>query len=141
MHDKIIVGVDGSAGAEHALRWAVDEADRRHAKVVVLHAFDVNGPAGLYSGAVFDEESVQESGQEILDQAVAHLGPEAPAGLELRCVRGTASKALIDAGEEADLVVVGTRGLGGFGRLLLGSVSSQLAHHAPCPVVIVPPAG
>jgi nucleotide-binding universal stress UspA family protein len=136
--EPVVVGVDGSSSGEHALRWAIDEADRRHAPLVVVHAYDVQGPAGLYAGAVFDEEVLARIGRTTLDEAIAAVGDPAPADVEQRCLPGRASKVLIDAGKGAALLVVGSRGLGGFDRLLLGSVSSQVAHHAPCPVVIVP---
>lgn len=135
---KIVVGVDGSEGSQRALLWAIEEAARRDATVEALHAWEPGLTAGLYSGAVFTEESVQEAGEKILADTIAAADPAGSTKVERRCVTAQPAAALIEAGKDADLVVVGSRGLGGFYRLLIGSVSSQVAHHAPCPVVVVP---
>ena len=135
---KLVVGIDGSEGSRNALRWAIDEAGHRDATVEGLHAWQPLLAAGLYSGAVFTDESVQEAGEKVLDDAIAAADPGGSAKVERRCVTGQPAEALIEAGKDADLLVVGSRGLGGFRRLLIGSVSSQVSHHAPCPVVVVP---
>ena len=135
---KIVVGVDGSEGSQRALQWAIEEAGRRDATVEALHAWEPGLTAGLYSGAVFTEESVQEAGERVLDDTIAAADPAGSTKVERRCVTAQPAAALIEAGKDADLVVVGSRGIGGFYRLLIGSVSSQVAHHAPCPVVVVP---
>ena len=87
---------------------------------------------------MFTEESVQEAGEKVLDDTIVAADPAGSTKVERRCVTAQPAAALIEAGKDADLVVVGSRGLGGFYRLLIGSVSSQVAHHAPCPVVVVP---
>ena len=135
---KIVVGVDGSEGSQKALQWAIEEAGRRDATVEALHAWEPGLTAGLYSGAVFTEESVQEAGEKVLDDTIAAADPAGSTKVERRCVTAQPAAALIEAAKDADLLVVGSRGLGGFYRLLIGSVSSQVAHHAPCPVVVVP---
>lgn len=135
---KIVVGVDGSEGSQKALQWAIEEAGRRDATVEALHAWEPGLTAGLYSGAVFTEESVQEAGEKVLDDTIAAADPAGSTKVERRCVTAQPAAALIEAGKDADLLVVGSRGIGGFYRLLIGSVSSQVAHHAPCPVVVVP---
>ena len=135
---KIVVGVDGSEGSQKALQWAIEEAGRRDATVEALHAWEPRLTAGLYSGAVFTEESVQEAGEKVLDDTIAAADPAGSTKVERRCVTAQPAAALIEAGKDADLLVVGSRGIGGFYRLLIGSVSSQVAHHAPCPVVVVP---
>lgn len=135
---KIVVGVDGSEGSQRALQWAIEEAGRRDATVEALHAWEPGLTAGLYSGAVFTEESVQEAGEKVLDDTIAAADPAGSTKVERRCVTAQPAAALIEAGKDADLLVVGSRGIGGFYRLLIGSVSSQVAHHAPCPVVVVP---
>jgi len=135
---KIVVGVDGSEGSQRALQWAIEEAGRRDATVEALHAWEPGLTAGLYSGAVFTEESVQEAGERVLDDTIAAADPAGSTKVERRCVTAQPAAALIEAGKDADLLVVGSRGIGGFYRLLIGSVSSQVAHHAPCPVVVVP---
>ena len=135
---KIVVGVDGSEGSQRALQWAIEEAGRRDATVEALHAWEPGLTAGLYSGAVFTEESVQEAGEKVLDDTIAAADPAGSTKVERRCVTAQPAAALIEAGKDADLLVVGSRGIGGFYRLLIGSVSSQVAHHAPCPIVVVP---
>jgi nucleotide-binding universal stress UspA family protein len=143
----IIVGVDGSEGSKHALEWAAAEAKLRHARLTLVYAW--YPPAALYGGmgmgwTGIDSELIPELrtlAQQRLDQTCAELSASLE-GLEVerRVVEGTAALELIDAADGADLLVVGTRGHGGFTGLLLGSVSQQCAHHSPCPVVIVPPA-
>jgi nucleotide-binding universal stress UspA family protein len=118
----IVVGVDGSSGSEHALRWAADEAQLRMARLRVLYARLEPLPA-----------------EATLEGTVANvLGPDHGLDLELDLVEGSPTKELLRAAEGADLLVVGSRGGGGFPGLLLGSVCSQVAQHAPCPTVIVP---
>jgi nucleotide-binding universal stress UspA family protein len=140
---RILVGVDGSPSAAAALDWALDEGAARGAVVEVLHAWEppvlygpVAGVAG-YDPVAIEGASEQMVG-EMVDEACARPGRTAPT-VERTVVCGGAAPSLLDAAEGADLVVVGRRGLGGFGRLLLGSVSDHVAGHAPCPVVVVPP--
>ena len=135
---KIVVGVDGCGGSQRALQWAIEAAGRRAATVEALHAWEPGLTSGLYSGAVFTEESVQEAGEKVLEDTIAAADPAGSTKVERRCVTAQPAAALIEAAKDADLLVVGSRGLGGFYRLLIGSVSSQVAHHAPCPVVVVP---
>jgi nucleotide-binding universal stress UspA family protein len=127
-HNVIVVGVDGSEPSKAALRWAVEEARLRHARVRVVHAWWVYPM--LQPGAD-PTEAVRTFVTETLGgQIDAEVTPVAVQGEQ-------ASAALVDAAEDADLLVVGSRGAGGFSGLLLGSVSQQCTHHAPCPVVIV----
>ena len=142
MPGRIVVGVDDSEGSVAALRWAVEEAGLRDATLDVVHAWDypyVGGELAGMAAYAIDEEEMTRSGKEIVDRALAAAGP-APAQLEARAVvvRGSDASVLIDRAKGADLLVVGTRGRGGFAGLLLGSVSQQVIHHAPCPVVVVP---
>jgi len=90
-----------------------------------------------------DEERVEEirkSAQDAIDKAATGLGDQQPKSVSVLALSGYPAKTLIDASENSDLVVVGSRGGGGFGALFMGSVSSQVVHHAKCPVVVVPPA-
>ena len=73
-----------------------------------------------------------------LDRSLAPRGAPPDAPVTVRALTGTAADELINASEDADLLVVGARGAGGFARLVLGSVSTQVTHHALCPVVVVP---
>lgn len=139
----IVVGVDGSPGAEAALEWACAEAARHGTTLRVVVAS--SSPRGL--GGPPDEVSAmeplyQEGRQEaerILDRAVARVGDQAErVAIEPLVVDDYPARALIRAARGADLLVVGTRGRGGFAGLLLGSVSQQCVQHAPCPVVVVP---
>jgi nucleotide-binding universal stress UspA family protein len=136
----IVVGVDGSDESARALEWAADEARARDARVQVISAWHV--PALVYSSgyapmvAPSTEESSEHAARAIAEGVANELES---GGLEAEAVvvRGNAAEALIDASADADLLVVGSRGHGGFTGLLLGSVSTQCAHHAHCPVVIV----
>lgn len=135
---RIVVGVDGSDHAARALRWALDEAVIRGATVQAVHAWQY--PDAGVTGFPVPEgamEGIAQSAQEILDHAIDGQMAD---GVDVeRClVLGPAAHALLDAAKGADLLVIGSRGRGGFAGLLLGSVSQQCAHHAPCPVVIVP---
>jgi nucleotide-binding universal stress UspA family protein len=141
MSMPIVVGVDGSDGSRRALRWAAAEATVRGDDLTLVHVWErpqAYAPLGLGAYPV-DPEPIQEAAQSLLDglvQEATTLAPEAAVrGL---LVEGAPAEALLEAAGPADLLVVGSRGLGGFRSLLLGSISQQVAHHAPCPVVIVP---
>ena len=138
--ERIIVGVDGSESAVEALRWAVDEARRRNATVEAVYAWHQPFVGGYaYMGEVnlghFEEEARQ-----ILDAAVDAVDASGIPPVERTLTPGGAAGVLVEAAKGASLLVVGSRGRGGFSGLLLGSVSQQAAHHSPCPIVIVPPA-
>jgi nucleotide-binding universal stress UspA family protein len=142
--DTIVVGVDGSEQATRALRWAIDHAALTHARIVAVQAWSV--PAMAYGGAgmvvAVDVEQYERAAERSLEESVAAVPGGIPAGVDVerRVVEGGAAGTLIDEArrQTAVLLVVGTRGHGGFTGLLLGSVSAALAHHAPCPLVIVP---
>jgi nucleotide-binding universal stress UspA family protein len=131
----VAVGVDGSEGSLRALRWAAEEARRRDATLRVIKAWSYMDQAG----GEFDPGYSDADARRELDAAVDSLG-DAAAGVEidLVAVNDLPARGLLDAAEGADLLVVGSRGLGGFKGLLLGSVSTHVLHHATCPVVTVP---
>ncbi|HET8758624.1 MAG TPA: universal stress protein [Solirubrobacteraceae bacterium] len=137
----IVVGVDGSAGARAALDFALDEARLRATDVRVVAAWQL--PAVAYAGGygLGDVQLLSELEQDAGDHAARALEDADAGGVEVSTVvrEGTPAQVLLEEADGADLLVVGTRGLGGFRGLLLGSVSQQCAHHAPCPLVIVPP--
>ena len=139
---RIVVGIDGSQGARRALEWAVAEAKLRDAHLIVVHAW--LEPAAVAVGSVITAGGVEpELFEETAERTVADVVGAVdttglPQGIETHVVAGAPARALIDAAKDADLVVVGSRGHGGFTGLLLGSVSQQVAHHATCPVVIIP---
>jgi nucleotide-binding universal stress UspA family protein len=140
---RIVVGLDGSGESRSALRWAVAEAEMWDAELDVVHAWDlpfaiIPPPINLAYQA--DVEALERAAGALLDVEVeavrVHAGPT-PRQIEKIVVRDTASRALLETAKGADLLVVGSRGRGGFGGLLLGSVSNQCVHHAPCPVTVV----
>jgi nucleotide-binding universal stress UspA family protein len=141
----IIVGVDHSTGAKEALRFAFEEAQLRQATLRAVHAWQFG-----YIGAPGIEGSVPVLGAELhehrgaaeaaLDATVREAIPDVgDVDIERRVVEGAAAAVLVQESRGADLLVVGSRGHGGFAQLLLGSVSQQCAHHAECPVVVVRP--
>ena len=139
----IVVGVDGSAGSAEALHFALAEAKLRGAKLKAVTAWTltyVAAPIGMM--APIDEgliPELQENARAVLDKAIDDaLGVTPGVEVERAVLEGTPAQVLVEAAQGAELLVVGTRGRGGFAGLLLGSVSQQAAHHAPCPVVIVP---
>jgi nucleotide-binding universal stress UspA family protein len=134
----VVVGVDGSEGARAALRLAVLEARLRGATLRVVHAWQI--PPGFLLEPPIDGRIFEEIAHGVLEEAVAQLGEEA-AGIDVEAalVEGQPARALTESAVDADLLVVGSRGRGGFSGRLLGSTSQQCAHHAPCPVLIVPP--
>lgn len=139
----IVVGVDGSAHSERALDWAMREAAIRSAPLTVLTvhpvSLSISGLAPLrYPEDRSDEEEARQAVEEMAEKAGAQLGAGRPVSVTVRIISGTVAEEIINASRDADLLVLGSRGVGGFARLLLGSVSSQAVHHARCPVVIVP---
>lgn len=137
---RIVVGIDGSRGAARALRWAIEEATLRGASleavfVIAPPGLDARSPAGMepvvdqHGGAL---EALGEAVDLVLEDGVTEVE------VEQRIEEGPPASRLIAAAEGADLLVVGTRGRGGFRGLLLGSVSQQVVTHATCPVVVVP---
>ena len=139
----IVVGVDHSEGAKAALRFALEEAKLRQATLRVVHAWQYGyiGATGLedaYPAMGGDIKDLREATETALEETLRESVRETDAvEIERRVVEGRAAGVLVDESREADLLVVGSRGLGGFAGLLLGSVSQQCSHHAACPVVIV----
>lgn len=137
---RVVVGVDGSDDSAHALRWALVDARVRGAVAAVVHAW--HPPFSLsFAAAAVDFPAFEDAASRLLDRVVDAVEPEfRDVPVERVLVSGSATDALLGAAQDAEVVVVGGRGVGGFRGLLLGSVSQQLAHHAPCPVVVVPSA-
>ena len=139
----IVVGVDRSDGAKAALRFALEEARLRQATLRVVHAwqFGYIGATGLEGAlpAVGGElEDFRRGAEAALDETLTDVGAETDGvAIERRVDQGTAAAVLVEESRGADLLVVGSRGHGGFAQLLLGSVSQQCAQHAACPVVII----
>jgi nucleotide-binding universal stress UspA family protein len=140
----VVVGYDGSQGAEAALLVAVEEARRRNATLRVVAAWHVPAPLVGATVTLTDAdrlgEDIRTALTRMVDHAVAAVRAEdADIDVEAVVVEGQAVSVLTGEAAGAELLVVGSRGLGGFRELLLGSVSHQCAQHAPCPVLIVPP--
>jgi nucleotide-binding universal stress UspA family protein len=139
----IIVGVDHSAGAKEALRFALEEARLRDTPLRVVHAwqFGYVGATGIAGGlpAVGGERyEFRDAAAEALDATLEEAIPdEHGVKIQRRVAEGAPAAVLVNESSGAELLVVGSRGHGGFARLLLGSVSQQCAQHAECPVVIV----
>jgi nucleotide-binding universal stress UspA family protein len=138
----IVVGIDHSDGAKAALRFALEEARLRRAKLRAVHAwkFDYLEAPGLMRTLPPGEyETLHSAAEAALDATFKEVGNAEGVEVERRVVQGAPAGVLVEESRGADLLVVGSRGLGGFAQLLLGSVSQQCAHHAKCPVVIVRP--
>ena len=133
----VVVGVDDSPAAAEAVRWAAHEAALRGASLHVMHAWELPRFAG-WEDAPVTREGLQAESRRILDGLTDQAAASQP-GLDVVgvSVEGAPAAELIAAAADADLLVVGSRGEGGFKGLLLGSVSHQCALHAPSPVVIV----
>jgi len=136
----VVVGVDGSTSALHAVRWAAREAERRHAPLRLVHAcflMPVRHPRQVAPPAEY-HDAFLEQGRHWLDEAAEAVRvTAADVGLSTDLRDGIAADVLVRESETAQLVVLGSRGLGGFRGLLAGSVSVALSAHAHCPVVVV----
>ena len=139
----IVVGVDGSGHSRKALERAAAEAAAHGAPltVLVIHQAvrDVYGGVSHYQEDAALTAKAKEAAQAETDQVLAGLDAK-PASVTVTAVHGLPVDELVKASQGADMVVVGRRGMGGFALLLMGSVSSQVAQHAACPVLIVPTA-
>ena len=130
----LVVGVDGSDGSRRALHWALEEARVRGASVrAVLVWSYLDQPDGF--DAAYGEDDARQRLDRAVDEVASEIGD---VDLERIVVCDLPARALLEAARDADLLVVGSRGAGGFKGLLLGSVSQQVVQHAPCPVVVVP---
>lgn len=139
----ITVGVDGSDNSHRALEWAMKEAALKHAPLTVITVHEVVASHWTGNPVVLEaDQSALEKVRHAADEAVAaaaqQLGDTKPPSVTVRAFNGFAAQELIAVSKDSDLVVVGSRGGGGFARLMLGSVSSKVVHHAACPVVVVP---
>jgi nucleotide-binding universal stress UspA family protein len=142
VEETIVVGVDGSEGGAAALEFAAEEAALRNTPLRIVSAWQV--PAAAYGGG--GAPPLDPSTLDAFRVRAEHVAEEATAtakklqpSLEVEALTaaGQPADALLGQGADADLIVVGRRGLGGFRSLLLGSVSQQVVHYATCPVVVV----
>jgi len=140
--ERIVVGIDGSKTSREALSWAVAEARVHGAKVTAVHVYELVSTTLMLEGVVAPvvpgpelRDEAEKRAQRIIDETVSL--PDRSV-VVAQAVEGPVARTLLQMAEGADLVVVGSRGLGGFRGLLLGSVSQKLVQHAPCPVVVIP---
>lgn len=139
MAGRILVGVDGSEGSKRALGWAVQEAAVRGAVVEAAVVWRTPYDLGEAPFLPVDEVKVVSDARERLSQTIAEVAGDRPmVEIDPVVLEGDAAQALCARSARADLLVVGSRGHGGFAGLLLGSVSAKCSHHSRCPVVIVP---
>jgi nucleotide-binding universal stress UspA family protein len=137
----VVVGVDGSEGSIGALTFALEEARVHGVDVKVVNAWHI--PPGVYgagwASAPVDLDEYRKLAEKALAESLGEVGVSESGVAVTQIVReGQAADVLCAEATSADLLIVGSRGLGGFRGLLLGSVSQQVVHHAPCPVVVVP---
>ena len=139
---RVVVGIDGSDTAGHALDWALEAGRLHQARVEVVHAWTLPYGVGQpFVSVGFDSTPLEAAARRTLDAAVDAADTSGlPAPVTRTLAIGNPSAVLLEAAVDADLMVVGSRGLGGFKGLVLGSVSHHIAHHATCPVVVLPPA-
>jgi len=138
----ILVGIDGSVHSQRALEWAAKEAGLRHTSLTVLTVHQA--VAGFWGGDLHyagDEsltDKAREAAQAETDTILAGLGDARPTSVTVKATQGRPVEEILNEGADADMIVVGSRGGGGFAHLLLGSVSSNVAQHAKVPVMILP---
>jgi nucleotide-binding universal stress UspA family protein len=136
----VLVGVDGSRGSRKALAWAAAEAAEHNADLIVINVWEqpVPPPAGSGSPPLGEVPDWRDEATRALMQVVTEeLGDSPPVQTQPRLRHGRPAEVLIEESAGADLLVVGTRGHGGFAGLLLGSVSQHVAAYAQCPVTVV----
>ncbi|MGH3160163.1 MAG: universal stress protein, partial [Streptosporangiaceae bacterium] len=133
---RVVVGVDGSAHSEKALQWAAHLTERFGADLVAVSAWDY--PAAIGWATVPADWHPDQDMEKVLQETLHKVfGNQPPARLHLVVREGGAAKVLLEESKGATMLVVGSRGHGGFAGLLLGSVSANVAEHAPCPVLVV----
>ena len=138
---QIVVGVDGSEPSKRALRWAAFMAKATGSEILAVTAWQpyaTYGYAGIGWTPVTGELDPAGLAEKILAQTLDDVfGPDRPAHLELATPEGNPARVILDAGHGARMIVVGSRGHGGFAGLLLGSVSAACTEHAGCPVLVI----
>jgi nucleotide-binding universal stress UspA family protein len=131
---RIVVGVDGSPHADRALRWAVREAELRAASIELVHGYVIHPHAAMFGSS--DRELAEVLMDTVVERNRSVLDRTTWSATLVPLLTGPTS-ALLDAGEDADLIVAGSRGLGGFAELVLGATSYRTAAHASAPVAVI----
>ena len=136
----VVVGVDGSDASRRALHFAIDEARCRHARLRVVVAYELPvSPVFIpYGGPHILAERAYDDATRMAERLVAESPGVNEVDVRIDARPGAPATVLLQRSTDADLLVVGSRGLGGFRGLLLGSVSQQCVQHATCPVTVVP---
>jgi nucleotide-binding universal stress UspA family protein len=140
-HGRVVVGVDGSPTSIRALRFALDEAEARHAELRVVHAWTF--PALTILPAVPDvptPDQLAADARALIERCLDKAGGPGDVSVDCAVPQGHTAQALLDAAADCDVVVVGARGIGGFRGLLVGSIADACVSHARLPVIIVPAA-
>ena len=140
----ILVGDDGSPASREAVRWAARLAGRLGTTLHVVRSWAISSaprPASATGGYVPPLTDFEQAVRERLEADVASLGLPEGTDLRLHVLHGPAGRRLVEASAHAEMLVVGTRGAGGFLGLRMGSTADQVMRHAQCPVVVVPVAG
>jgi nucleotide-binding universal stress UspA family protein len=136
---RIVAGVDGSASARSVLRWAVRQAELTGGSVDAVIAWHYPAAYGGYGMAPVGVSEVDFAGwaEKTVAEEVAAATADSAVDVRTQVTEGSPARVLLDAAEGADLLVVGSRGHGGFAEALLGSVGQHCVHHARCPVVVI----
>jgi nucleotide-binding universal stress UspA family protein len=135
---RVIVGVDGSPQSARALNWACRQAETCGDTVRAVCAWSLGASGEDWMAQPGASAEGQRRAERVLREAAGRVRSDHPSvEMEMIVVEGPPARVLVDMSADADLLVVGSRGLGGFSGLLLGSVSQQCVHHAHCPVTVV----
>ena len=140
-HDRIVVGVDGSVQSQQALRWAAFLAGATGATLEAVMVWESVAAYGFatvgWTASAGDLNPTEHTDRVLADTLEEVFGKDQPPGLQATVREGTTAKMLLETSHDARMLVVGSRGHGGFTGLLLGSVSAAVAEHATCPVLVV----
>jgi nucleotide-binding universal stress UspA family protein len=137
---RIVVGVDSSKTSLKALRWALAEAELRGTSLQLVHAFPRPELVGMTMVVTLpSDDELREASAQVLSEALEAVGGAGDVPVTTHVGAGGPASVLVETAHDADLLVIGSRGLGGFRGMLLGSVTQQVIAHAPCPVVVITP--
>jgi nucleotide-binding universal stress UspA family protein len=137
---RIVVGVDSSKTSLKALRWALAEAKLRASSLQLVHAFPRPELVGMTMVVTLpSDDELREASAQVLDEALEAVGGAGGVEVSTHVGAGGPASVLVETAKDAELLVIGSRGLGGFRGMLLGSVTQQVIAHAPCPVVVITP--
>jgi nucleotide-binding universal stress UspA family protein len=140
MMGRIVVGVDSSKTSLKALRWGLEEAKLRGASLQLVHAFPRPELVGMTMVVTLpSDDELREASAQVLSEALEAVGGAGDVPVTTHVGAGGPASVLVETAHDADLLVIGSRGLGGFRGMLLGSVTQQVIAHAPCPVVVITP--